>query len=55
MTEKKNVNNDVVRDFGIEWSRFDQSEFIDNELKNLFEIYFQKLSFDIDQVLVRDF
>lgn len=37
---KKNIDEDVVADFGREWSKFDQSNVSENELRKGFESYF---------------
>jgi len=35
-----NIDNQVVRDFGSEWSRFDQSSLSDEDHRKMFESYF---------------
>ena len=41
MTQKNgNIDEKVVKDFGSEWSRFDQSELSDKDHKGMFESYF---------------
>jgi SAM-dependent methyltransferase len=37
---KPNIDGRVVREFGVEWSRFDQSALSTNELKAMFDRYF---------------
>jgi len=37
---KKNIDEDVVADFGREWSKFDQSNVSEDELRKGFETYF---------------
>ena len=41
MTENdKNIDEQVVRDFGSEWSRFDQSKLPSSDHQKLFDNYF---------------
>jgi SAM-dependent methyltransferase len=43
---KKNVDDDTVRSFGDEWSRFDQTELLDSEASTIFEEYFSVFPWD---------
>jgi SAM-dependent methyltransferase len=38
--EMKNIDQQTVKSFGDEWSRFDQSDMVDEEAKKIFEEYF---------------
>ena len=40
-TAGQNLDRDVVRGFGDEWTRFDQSDVADQELRTMFEQYFR--------------
>lgn len=40
-TAGKNIDEGVVEGFGDEWSRFDQSQFGDEEARRVFELYFK--------------
>jgi SAM-dependent methyltransferase len=49
MRDDKLVSNSdrhVVRDFGLEWEKFDQKELEDKELENAFDQYFHLFPFD---------
>jgi ubiquinone/menaquinone biosynthesis C-methylase UbiE len=41
-----NQNDKVVKEFGLEWTRFDQSELADEDLASMFDAYFQIFPWD---------
>lgn len=40
MSNRDNYSQEVIDDFGVEWSRFDQSDLAEEELRALFQRYF---------------
>ena len=43
---KTNLDSKTVEGFGVEWTRFDQSQLSEREFTDLFERYFGILNFD---------
>lgn len=43
---ERNIDQQVVHDFGKEWSKFDQATVPEQELRNLFSQYFSLFPWD---------
>ena len=43
---KKNIDNQVIKDFGNEWKHYNQSNNIELELEKLFNNYFKLFPFE---------